>query len=100
MITEKQVKRDIEKYIKQLKSITKNSSKPIVKVGNPNDKHLRTYIKNIYYIKLLFPKTLDIELAHNMDAVNDFINNYKNSKEAIIKIALNKLNNTPKFIIK
>ena len=50
---EEKVKRDVEKYLDSLKHFLKKYPKgKKIKLGNPNDKHLRTYVKNWYYIKL------------------------------------------------
>ena len=70
-----------------------------IKLGNPNDNHLRTYIKNIYEIKLLFPKTLNIELSCDKEEFEKFVSNYKKNKNKIIKRATKKLNNTKEFVI-
>ncbi len=97
----KKIKRDIEKYIKTLKIFLRRSpSKSKIKLGNPNDKHLRTYIKNIYFIKLLYPNTLNIELSHDRTRVNKFILEYNKNPDKIINSAFNKLNKTKKFVIK
>ena len=97
-ITEKRTERDIETYIKQMRKLTKGKGGK-VKLGNPNDKHLRMYIKNICQIKLLFPETLDIELTHDKKEAERFINNYKNNKGRVVKGAVKRLNRAKEFVI-
>ena len=81
----KKIQQDIKKYIKALRYfLRKQPDKTKIKLGNPNDKHLRTYIKNIYLIKLLFPETIDIKLSHNKNNIIKFISEYKKDKEKMI----------------
>jgi hypothetical protein len=64
--------KSIEKYVRNLGTFLKrNVHKSRIDLGNPNDKHLRIYIKNIYLIKLLFPKTINIELSINGRTLRD-----------------------------
>mgnify|MGYP001616785129 CR=1 FL=1 len=101
MKSEKQIQREIEKYIKQLKTaLRRQPQSSRIKMGNPNDKHLRTYIKNIYEIKLLFPETLDIKVSFDRKKVKSFIEKYNKNKNIIIKNAANKLNKAKPFVIR
>ncbi len=100
-ITEKKMQEDIEKYISTLRIfLRRHKGKRIINLGKPNEAHLRTYIKNWYEIKLLFPETMDFNILLNRKKIEEFIQNYHKNKEKIIKKAVKKLNKTPRFIIK
>lgn len=101
MISEKKMQQDIEKYVSQLKLVMKKHPKnKTIKLGNPNDAHLRTYIKNWYWIKLLFPETLDLQLSFDRKKIEKFIADFEKNKSLITKKATNKLNKTPPFVVK
>lgn len=99
-ISEKRMEKDIENYIKSLNTLLKRyKGKNEVNLGKPNDKHLRTYIKNWYRIKLLFPETMDFNIILNRRKIKKFIEEFEKDKKKVAKKAAKKYNKTPRFVV-